>query len=184
MFAAVSSRGFAGLGSDDGQSDAMVPLLDLLDHRRGTDAKKDVRYSRCFAKEGSGAHSYIEIVADRDLQPGSTLHDTYGAKGNAQLLNRYGFCIANNLEPDGSSNDVVETSLKENQPSVGLRAGPKSYTYGKLVRMVEMFQDQDGIAGGANEQEGDSGEDDMEAFLNQKRYPESSKFSFLFCIFQ
>ena len=168
MFAAVSSRGFAGLGSDDGQSDAMVPLLDLLDHRRGTDAKKDVRYSRrCSAKEGSGAHTCIEVVADRDLPPGSILHDTYGAKGNAQLLNRYGFCIANNLEPDGSSNDVVEISLKEDQQSVGLRAGPKSYTYGKLVRMVEMFQDQDGGAEGANEQEGDSGEDDMEAFLNQ-----------------
>ena len=171
MFAAVSSRGFAGLGSDDGQSDAMVPLLDLLDHRRGTDAKKDVRYSRrCSAKEGSGAHTCIEVVADRDLQPGSTLHDTYGAKGNAQLLNRYGFCIANNLEPDGSSNDVVEISLKEGQPPVELRAGPKSYTYGKLARMVGMIQDKDGSAegaNGANEQEAGSEEDDMEAFLNQ-----------------
>ena len=167
MFAAVSSRGFAGLGSDDGQSDAMVPLLDLLDHRRGTDAKKDVRYSRCSAKQGSGANSCIEVIADHDLPPGSTLHDTYGAKGNAQLLNRYGFCIGNNLEPDGSSNDVVEMSLKAGQPPVELRAGPKSYTYGKLVRMVGMFQDQDGGDEGANEQEQDSGEDDMEAFLNQ-----------------
>jgi len=165
MFAAVSSRGFAGLGSDDGQSDAMVPLLDLLDHRRGCDAKKDVRYNRCSAE--GGANSCIEVVADRDLPPGSTLHDTYGAKGNSQLLSRYGFCIANNLEPDGSSNDVVELLLKEGQPVVGLRAGPKSYTYGKLVRMVDMFQEQDGGDDGANGQEDVPVEDDMEAFLNQ-----------------
>ena len=49
-----------------------------------------------------------------------------------------------------------------------LQPVPKSYTYGKLVRMVGMFQDQDGGAEGANEREGGfSGEDDMEAFLNQ-----------------
>ena len=172
MFAAVSSRGFAGLGSNDGQSDAMVPLLDLLDHRRGTDAKKDVRYKRSSdaddQDEDSSATVYIEVVADRDLSPGSTIHDTYGAKGNAQLCFRYGFCIPNNLEPDGSSNDVVELSLKDDGQMVELRAGPKSYTYGKFARMMEMFQETDGSEeANKNEQEEVSGMDDMEAFLNQ-----------------
>lgn len=170
MFAAVSSRGFAGLGSF-GHSDAMVPLLDLLDHRRGTDAKKDVWYKRSSDADDKGednaATAYVEVVADRDLSPGTAIHDTYGAKGNAQLLSRYGFCIPNNLEPDGSSNDVVELSLKEGGPMVELRAGPKSYTYGKLARMVEMFQEADGNEK-ANCEEGEtSGADDMEAFLNQ-----------------
>ena len=173
MFAAVSSRGFAGLGSNGGQADAMVPLLDLLDHRRGTDAKKDVRYKRsCDTDDkgnGNATNAYVEVVADRDLSPGSTIHDTYGAKGNAQLLSRYGFCIPNNLEPDGSSNDVVELSLKKGCPVVELRAGPKSYTYGKFARMVEMFQEADGNeeAKNTNGQEEVSGMDDMEAFLNQ-----------------
>lgn len=171
MFSAVSSRGFAGLGSNDG--DAMVPLLDLLDHRRGIDAKKDVRYQRSFDADDKGrsnaTNAYVEVVADRDLSPGSTIHDTYGAKGNAQLLSRYGFCIPNNLEPDGSSNDVVELSLKKGCPVVELRAGPKSYTYGKFARMVEMFQEADGNeeAKNTNGQEEVSGMDDMEAFLNQ-----------------
>ena len=173
MFAAVSSRGFAGLGSNDGQSDAMVPLLDLLDHRRGTDAKKDVRYKRSSdvddqEEEDSSAIAYIEVVADRDLSSGSTIHDTYGAKGNSQLLSRYGFSIPNNLEPDGSSNDLVELSLKDGGPMVELRAGPKSYTYGKFARMLEMFQETDGSEEANNdEQEEVSGMDDMEAFLNQ-----------------
>ena len=172
MFAAVSSRGFAGLGANDGQSDAMVPLLDLLDHRRGTDAKKDVRYKRSFGSDDpegdSSTIAYVEVVADCDLSPGSTIHDTYGAKGNAQLLNRYGFSISNNLEPDGSSNDVVELSLKDDGQMVELRAGPKSYTYGKFARMLETFQERDGNEeANNNEQEEVSGMDDMEAFLNQ-----------------
>jgi hypothetical protein len=171
MFAAVSSRGFAGLGSNDGHSDAMVPLLDLLDHRRGTDAKKDVRYKRSSDADDKGednaATAYVEVVADRDLSPGTAIHDTYGALGNSQLLSRYGFCLLNNLEPDGSSNDVVELSLKEGGPMVELRAGPKSYTYGKFARMVEMFQEADGNEK-ANCEEGETScADDVEAFLNQ-----------------
>ena len=172
MFSAVSSRGFAGLGSDDGKSDAMVPLLDLLNHRRGIGGKKDVRYRRRNISTDNGTDStnaaIVEVVADRDLPAGSILHDTYGAKGNAQLLSRYGFCIENNVEPDGSSNDVVKFIAKEGYPAVELRAGPKAYTYGGFVRALAAFLD-DGKAGAGDGRDigGTSYDDDMMSFINE-----------------
>lgn len=91
MLAAVTSRAFAEMGGDGG--DAMVPLLDLCNHTRG-DVKKNVSY----AKTSDGS---VEVRASTDLDANTVLAITYGAKGNAQLLFNYGFCIPNNIEPDG-----------------------------------------------------------------------------------
>jgi len=127
--AAVSSRAFAGLGGDE--LDAMVPLLDLLDHRRGVGQAKDTQYKR--AADGA-----VEVRAQRALAAGSAVYLTYGAKGNAQLLSCYGFCLRRNVEPDGSSNDVLEFTLPG--ATVALRAGPKAYTYGPFVKAIEMLR--------------------------------------------
>jgi hypothetical protein len=139
MMAAVSSRGFAGLGREG--VDVMIPMLDLLNHARVgagesegdiaaapddetmRDCKTaDVRYSRYSIEcetttedktdgntlkqkdqtaEKPVARGGIKVISARHLQPGSELLMTYGAKGNASLLGRYGFCIENNVEPDG-----------------------------------------------------------------------------------
>lgn len=178
----VSSRGFANLGYDG--VDALVPILDLLDHCRGggggghcdnivhnnnnnneeeeeekvrrenggsnhvtnqpgIDTDKvhsvlessrvgpDVRYSRYYeddndsdllesdnniiegqlSKRQKTTMSYddfirerrggVRVITSRSIPPGSILQMTYGAKGNTTLLGRYGFCISNNVEPDG-----------------------------------------------------------------------------------
>jgi hypothetical protein len=84
------------------------------------------------------------------LKGGDALVITYGAQGNAALLLNYGFCIPRNLEPDGSSNDVYELLLEPKAcqgderaagtgtiAAVPLRTGPKSYSYGGLVRALE-----------------------------------------------
>lgn len=144
MMAMVTSRGFAGLGFDG--VDAMIPMLDLLNHTRGrsdpaTDSQgaasdgnrgdpvvsesrlgPDVRYDRygddrsVNSEEGSstkrqrvddnamgcrGRGRGVRVSAARPLRSGTALNMTYGAKGNAALLGRYGFCIPNNVEPDG-----------------------------------------------------------------------------------
>lgn len=175
MMAMVSSRGFANLGYDG--VDALIPILDLLDHCRGgghcdnvvqnnnndndegekvgwenggsnhvsnhqgTDTEKvhsvlesprvgpDVRYSRYYEDDSDYEQrerdetngplrkrlktnmSYddfiherrggVRVITSRSIPPGSILQMTYGAKGNATLLGRYGFCISNNVEPDG-----------------------------------------------------------------------------------
>ncbi len=92
MLAAVGSRAFDGLG-DDGL-EAMVPLLDLCDHKRGVSEKSDISYHR--SNDGN-----IIVSAKCDLKNAAKLGITYGAKGNSQLLSRYGFTIQHNSEPDG-----------------------------------------------------------------------------------
>jgi hypothetical protein len=84
------------------------------------------------------------------LAGGDALVITYGAQGNAALLLNYGFCIQQNIEPDGSSNDVYELLVEPAASgkdegaaapgaavAVPLRAGPKWYSYGGLVRALE-----------------------------------------------
>lgn len=93
LLAAVSSRAFAGAGGSNDEDIAMVPLLDLCNHHRGS-SSKNVSYH--FSSDGA-----VHVVANQSLTKDTVLRITYGARGNAQLLFNYGFCIPNNLEPDG-----------------------------------------------------------------------------------
>ena len=148
--AVVSSRAFQSLGGDG--VDCMIPLLDCINHKRGVGETNDVTYKK--EKDGS-----IHLIARHDLEKDSTPGITYGAKGNAQLLSRYGFTLENNLEPDGSSNDIFE--IKIYGQKCEFRAGPKSYTYGCLVKALSLTSK----ANPANEVE-DDGPCGMEDFLN------------------
>ena len=96
MLSAVGSRAFDGLGDDN--LDAMIPLLDLFDHKRGVSVTSDVSYRRL---EGEHNNTAIVVIAKCDLKNGSIPGITYGAKGNSQLLARYGFTLLDNIEPDG-----------------------------------------------------------------------------------
>lgn len=95
MLAAVSSRAFAGMGGPREEDVAMVPLLDLCNHRRG-----NVTKSVSYFKTDRGS---VRVVAAQDLDARVVLAITYGARGNAQLLFNYGFCIPDNIEPDGKN---------------------------------------------------------------------------------
>jgi hypothetical protein len=97
MIAAISSRAFGGLGTvGDQVVDAMIPLLDLMNHKRGTKEKSDISYTRL--EDGT-----IEVKAKSGLDKNQCPGITYGAKGNSQLLTRYGFCLRDNIEPDGKN---------------------------------------------------------------------------------
>ena len=158
MLAAVTSRAFAGLTDKNSSSDiGMVILLDLCNHHRGPRAK-NVSYQL----EGEDK---VVVRAYTDLKKDDTLRITYGAQGNPQLLFNYGFCIPDNVEPDGSSNDVFEFVLKEGKPPVELRTGPKSYTYGPFVKVLELFHQDSTDGKGPTVARPDM--DDMEAFLNE-----------------
>lgn len=126
MLAVISTRAFHEY-ADDGL-DTLVPLLDLMDHKRGVGASSNVSYTRMD-------DGYIQVVAKCDVDFGASLGITYGAKANQVLLLRYGFCLDGNIEPDGSSNDFVEFGL----PAIELRTGPKSYTYGPFVKLLERY---------------------------------------------
>ena len=169
---------------------AMVPILDLSDHCRGnrqSNEKKNVSYklvskptlrgtSSSFsdsvvgedATASSSSAMFLEVASTETLSTGQPLRLTYGAQGNQQLLVNYGFCIRDNVEPDGSSNDVLEFKLpagkktmktrtvsrkrkitndstaptnqdQRETTTVSLRMGPKSYTYGSFVKALEWF---------------------------------------------
>ena len=51
---------------------------------------------------GGGESGGVKLTAGQSIVAnGTKLQMTYGAKSNSTLLGRYGFCIANNVEPDG-----------------------------------------------------------------------------------
>ena len=164
MLAAVGSRAFDSLGEDE--VDVMVPLLDLLNHKRGVGETSDVSYTK-QEKDGS-----ILVTAKCDLEAGTSPGITYGAKGNSQLLTRYGFTMRNNIEKDMSSNDEMELII--NGKLCRLRTGPKSYTYGCFVKALECAGagtgiEEEGENANVGQQQGDDGHDvpdDMEDFLN------------------
>jgi hypothetical protein len=137
MLAVVTSRAF-----QIGESTvALVPLLDLCNHSRGKGMKRNVSY-QVTKQDGDKNDSLIMTVKSvMDLQPGDVLTLTYGALGNPQLLLNYGFTIPQNLEPDGSSNDVLELPVGGNT-CVLLRAGPKSYSYSGLAKAVVAITNQ------------------------------------------
>lgn len=174
MAAAVTSRAFQ-IGTND-EDIAIVPILDLGNHTRGKSStklgKKNVSYQFDVSEDAMIVKSTVDIDA------GESIRLTYGAKSNAQLLLNYGFCIPYNLEPDGSSNDILEyralSSLGgdhcgDSSNALGekitlLRAGPKSYSYGGFVAALEEYfsfekstsvQEQNGVP------------DDLEDFLGQ-----------------
>ena len=110
------------------------------------------------------------------LSCGAAVHDTYGAKGNAQLLSTYGFTMLFNVEPDGSSNDVRHLLLPADdaqtcarKPLVHMRAasapmriGPTRYAFDALTKAVDAFravafaewQRKEGATGGAKRLQG------------------------------
>ena len=92
--------------------DALVPLADLMNHSRDRETSYKV-------EDGAAVWR-----ATRDMAPRAALHDTYGAKGNAQLLETYGFTMVANFEADGRSNDTRCLDLPGGR-RVDLRVGTK-----------------------------------------------------------
>ena len=95
----------------------------------------------------------LEVRTRLPIRQGAPIHGSYGAKGNAHLLNNYGFCLAANFEPDGSSNDVRPLDLPardhaELVPSAvyrpvlaaPLRIGPKTYAFTPLTNALDAFR--------------------------------------------
>jgi hypothetical protein len=145
--AMVSSRSFC-LTTASGEVDALVPLLDMLNHARPRETSYHV--SEGGGSPGSGAA--LEVCTLRPVAEGRAIHNTYGAKGNAQLLGSYGFTTLVNFEPDGSANDVRELPLPQAAPGTPaplvhvpcthapLRIGPKRYAYTALSKALDAFR--------------------------------------------
>ena len=79
------------------------------------------------------------------------------------------------MSAQGSCNDILELEIKPNQPPIELQRGPKSYSYGPLVKALELCRDTDASRGdtgrqhiedGIEENEEEEGDGGLDAFLD------------------
>lgn len=171
----------------------MVPILDLCNHCRGgshtTNEQNQKNVSYTFQKfenkvtDTTKSHTIgngvvVNVVATKEILPNESIRITYGAKPNSVLLVNYGFTIPNNMEPDGSSNDILEfyppSSSRSNSGTRGdsttpitiLRTGPPSYTYGCFTTALQAFFEA-GVANSTTPGHNyDDNDDDLEQFLD------------------
>lgn len=85
----VSSRNF-GLKVGGLQGRALVPLADMLNHRRPPDVLWDT------SKDGQ----FFVMTAQNPVATGLEIHDSYGAKSNDLLLLHFGFVAENNEQDE------------------------------------------------------------------------------------
>ena len=109
---------------------ALVPLMDILNHKRPRETAW-----RLDADRSAGLDGAMEMTALQPFAAGIEVHDNYGAAGNGPLLVRYGFTVAHNFEPDNSCNDTLPYALCGTR--VELRAGPPAYSFGPLAKLVD-----------------------------------------------
>ena len=130
---------------------ALVPMVDLANHHR--------KPRECaFAFQPSTG---VRVTALRAFAPGDPVRISYGARGAADLLLRYGFVVADNVEPDGSSNDVFPLNMPgwDRKDAVELRVAPDAkYTYPALAEavtreMMKAAEDAEGAARGRSERD-------------------------------
>ncbi|GMI05807.1 hypothetical protein TrLO_g353 [Triparma laevis f. longispina] len=168
-YCCISSRSFSIKDAADPNAPptpALLPLIDMCNHKRPRVCS--------YKKHGDR----VVLTALIDLKPGDEVSITYGAKSSSELLRDYGFALGSeeNTEPDGSSNDCVKITIRDNF-LVSFRApgGGASYSYFCLSEGVNAVREKAeegeadfGFSGGENGatsfedfEEGDEeGEDD------------------------
>jgi hypothetical protein len=181
---------------DDGDSGGAGDYINQRDQNNDDDETlpPEKKKRKMAAKSSSNNIYYVVVTAAVDIPRGEPLIITYGARSNAILLCQYGFCLPNNIEPDGSSNDTYEwqwtndnnddATTTTTSRSIFLRTGPKSYTYGPFVQVLAAYtarhhrrrnggadnenddgdNDAVGCTSTMNEYDDD---DDMDAFLSE-----------------
>ena len=127
--------------------DTMVPLFDLGNHKRPRDVSYETR-----SQDGEA----LEVKTLRAFGEGEAVFMTYGAQPNTKLLQDYGFTTLPNIEPDGSSNDLLVLELPTDGDASGrtelkLRmARDTSYTYFEFLKAIDAMDRGD--TSGAEEQ--------------------------------
>lgn len=105
--AVVTSRAFT---MDSGVS-CLIPGMDIMNHRRP-------RVTSYTISEDGNDDNGVKVKTLQAVQKDAEVTITYGAKSNSHLLRNYGFTVARNTEPDGSSNDLCRVRFSlESLPS-------------------------------------------------------------------
>ena len=107
----VSSRAFL---VTDAEGPGLVPIADLFNHRTGG---HHVAMRLLDGGDGDGDATLVAVVSSR-AEKGAEVFNTYGALGNATLLNSYGFTQENNPE------DTVSVSVPDVRAAAAMRGAP------------------------------------------------------------
>ena len=120
---------------------AMVPLLDCANHFR-----KPRESSWEVTRDDAAGTEFIVVTALKVFKKHEPVRIAYGARSNEELLTKYGFCVEDNSEPDGSSNDVVyfrdpwDLSNRQ-EDAIPLRIATKpAYTYAPFAKVLDLFR--------------------------------------------
>ena len=82
---------------------ALVPVADLFDHQRPSEARWTY----------DDARKSFTLTALKDLRPGDPIRVSYGRKGNTDLFVTYGFCLEEN---EDDTADVVVPAVPPEHP--------------------------------------------------------------------
>jgi len=108
----VASRNF-GVDIDQNHTDILCPIADMLNHFRP-------RMTKWAYDDEEEAFKVSSLQA---LSAGAELLDSYGKKCNSRFLLNYGFCVADNTDPDGRCYNEVRLffALDKTDPAFGLK---------------------------------------------------------------
>ncbi len=118
----ISSRIF-GIMVDGRKTDSLVPLADMLNHRRPQQS----------AWEYNEKHKGFIIESKEDIQRGDQIYDSYGKKCNSRFFLNYGFIVENN-----DANEVpLKIKFDENDDLYSVKLKLVGFVDPKPIRVCE-----------------------------------------------
>ena len=150
--AAIHSRSFntsmpgeeACDAAQESERTVLVPVLDCANHhRQPRECQWQMNPIHHWEDRRVDIGKWSIVVgALKDFNAGDPVRIAYGARGNSELLVRYGFTVEDNAEPDGSSNDVVPLHIPGvSHPVAQLRVASRpGYTYPPLAAALDAIK--------------------------------------------
>lgn len=118
----VSSRIF-GVKINGSKTDVLVPLADMLNHKRPQET----------LWEYNEARGGFTIEAKIEIERGEQVYDSYGRKCNSRYFLNYGFVVE-----DNDANEVpITISLREDDPLYSVKADILKNCRSKTIRVTE-----------------------------------------------
>jgi hypothetical protein len=131
----LSSRAFPSSLLDDppslskpGASPILIPLVDSLNHARGTPV------SWLIDRPTEAKERSVSLISHKSNNPGEELYNNYGPKPNDELLLGYGFVLSNN--PDDTL--LLKLPASERRYRIGRKAtGEVEAVWNEIGRRIQ-----------------------------------------------
>merc|ERR1712003_301953 len=112
-----------GLVIDDIKTDGLVPMADMLNHRR----PRETKWTYSQKKRG------FLITALQNIAENSEIYDSYGRKCNSRFFVNYGFSLEKNLDNEA----LMTFELPRNDPQYAIKARHLGFHKGDNEKKVK-----------------------------------------------